>query len=1051
MNSAFRKRPCPAVCALLLVLSFSLPAFSQQDMRFNRLSIEQGLSQSTVETIVQDRSGLMWFGTEDGLNRFNGYEFTIFRNDPDDPNSISNNNIWCLYVDREGILWIGTYSTGLNRYNPATETFTRYLHDPSDPHSISSNRIRSITEDHSGNLWIGTRDGGLNLLEPSSESFLIFTHDENSKNCIASNNVRFICPDSNGTMWIATNRGFSHFDTGSGRFTHYRAGETGSSSLVHNNVRHIFKDRSGMLWISTGGGLSRFDPLSLQFVNYLHDDDDPGSISCDDIRRVCEDRRERLYIATVRGGLCHFDRKKQVFKSYLHDPANPNSISKNSVRVIFEDRGGLLWLGTFGGGLNTHDPGTGKFHLYRHDPADPNSLSDPIIWAVSQGPAGDIWFGTNSGDLDRYNRSTGEYIHYSHVPEIRPDNRRGYIRSLHWDDTGMLWLSSSGMGVYCLDPTDESYFRLSHDPDDPNSLSSNNVRAIYKDGHGEMWFCTWGKGLDHYDPATGTFTSFSYRPDDSGSISTNNTISILQDSEGIFWLATSSGLNRIAFSRDSTDATAADISIADISRFYHEPSDRQSLSNSYILSIHEARDGDMWFGTMQGLSRLRKEDRTRPVFTRYFMKNGLPNDVVYGILEDSGGNLWLSTNYGLSRFDPKTETFKNFDVRDGLHGNEFNTGTFCRTSRGTFIFGGLNGATEFHPDSLIDNPYKAPIVLTGFNIFDEPAKLDRSISNTEEITLSYRDNYFSFEFASLDYSKPDRNRYAYMLEGLDRDWTKAGTRRFAGYTQVDAGKYVFRVKGTNGDGVWSDETASIRIIITPPFWKTWWFITLVILSVAGGIAALITYRVKQLLAIERLRSKIAADLHDDIGAGLTEISIMGEVISRKIPASSKELIVSEIERIGDTSRHLIDSMSDIVWLVNPRRDSLFDLISRLGDTFKETLHAGDIHFRTQNLESLKNVRLSMECRQNLYLIFKEAINNSLKYSECTGISLNVALRGKKLVMQLIDDGKGFDTDDKQTGNGLRNMTERAERIGGILRIDTAPGKGTVIEFAGNLC
>jgi len=1046
MNSAFRKHLCTLMCALLLVLSFSPPAFSQQSMRFKQLSIEQGLSQSSVEAIVQDRSGLIWIGTEDGLNRFDGYEFTVFRNDLDDPNSISDNNIWCLYVDREGYLWIGTYTSGLNRFDPGIETFTRYLHNPEDPHSISSNRIRSITEDLSGAIWIGTRDGGFNRLERGSGSFTRFAHDPDSGNSLLSDNVRSVCPCPDGTLWIATNRGFSRFDTGKEKFTHFSTGAADSNSLVHDNVRHIFMDRSGILWISTNGGLSSFDPQSLQFVNYVHEDGIAGSISSNNLRKVYEDSYGRLYIATSNGGLCLLDREKQYFTSYINDPADPQSLSNNGVRVIFEDRSGLLWLGTFGGGLNIHDPGTDRFRHYRHDPADPNSLSDRIIWSVAEGPGGDIWFGTNTGDLNRFIRNTGKYDVFTNVPERRRDGSSEYIRSILWDNAGRLWLTSCNTGVYRIDQSGKIGLRLVHDPETPNSLGDDDVRSISRDERGDIWFCLADRGLDHHNPATGTFTHFTCDPDNPRSIGHDYTLSIIQDRKGTYWLATKSGFDMIEFSRDPSG-----ISISDITRLYHDPSDSTSLSNSYILSMHEARNGDIWIGTMQGLSKLRNEDRSNPVFTRYFMKNGLPNDVIYGILEDSGGNLWLSTNFGLSRLDPETETFKNFDTRDGLHGNEFNTGTFCRTSRGTFIFGGVNGATEFHPDSLSESTFNAPVVLTGFNIFDKPARLDRSISSTKEITLSHKDNYFSFEFASLDYSKPDRNRYKYMLEGLDRDWTNAGTRRFAGYTHVDAGKYVFKVRGTNGDGVWSDDVASVRIIITPPFWKTWWFIMLMALATTGGIAAVITYRVRQLLAIERLRSKIAADLHDDIGAGLTEISIMGEVISRKIPASSKELIVSEIERIGDTSRHLIDSMSDIVWLINPRRDSLFDLISRLGDSFKETLHAGDIHFKTQNLDSLKNVRLSMECRQNLYLVFKEAINNSLKYSECTEISLNVELSGKKLVMRLSDNGKGFDTDQAQDGNGLRNMNERADRLGGSLGIDTGPGQGTVIEFTGNIC
>jgi two-component sensor histidine kinase len=467
-----------------------------------------------------------------------------------------------------------------------------------------------------------------------------------------------------------------------------------------------------------------------------------------------------------------------------------------------------------------------------------------------------------------------------------------------------------------------------------------------------------------------------------------------------------------------------------------------------VLSICEARNGDLWFGTMLGLTRLRQADRDAPVFSRYFMKDGLPNDVVYGILEDADGRLWLSTNAGLSCFDPGTGTFRNYDRRDGLLGNEHNTGACAATSAGTFVFGGVGGASEFRPESLVDSPYRAPVVLTGFNVFEEPARLDGSISAIDAITLSYRDNYFSFEFAALDYSTPDRNRYAYMMEGLDKDWIHSGTRNYAGYTHVDAGTYTFMVKGTNGDGVWNDAVTSVRIVITPPFWRTWWFMLLAALAVGGGVALLITARVRQLLAIERLRSKIAADLHDDIGAGLTEITLLGHVVARKLPPDAQQLVSPELERVAATARGLIAAMKDIVWLVNPGMDSLYDLISRLSDSFRETLHAMNIQFKTENLESLRTVRLRMEHRQHLLLIFKEAINNSLKHGGCTALRLEVDLKGRSLTMRLTDNGAGFDDRDGRRGNGLGNMQDRARRIGGAVTIRSAVGEGTTVEYRG---
>lgn len=1029
----------------ILQLQFS---FSQEDIRFKRITIEDGLSQSTVETIVQDQSGFLWFGTEDGLNRYDGYQFRIYKHNPDDPHSISNNDIWCLFVDENGFLWVGTYTGGLNRYSPQNETFTRFVNDPSDPGSISSNNIRSITQDADGNLWIGTQGGGLNRYETEKNRFTKLIYDPNNPNSLNSNNVRFVYPDSDNVLWIATSNGLCAYDIRKNIFTRYYSNENNSNSLIDNNVRHILEDRFGIFWISTENGLSRLDPRKRQVTNYVHNPNNPFSISSNNIRKVHEDSHGRLWIATTQGGLNLFNRGEERFYTYLNNPVDPNSLSNNSLRVIFEDRGGLVWLGTFGGGLNVYDPKTDRFRRYRHDPGNLNSLSDPIVWAISQGPDGDIWFGNNSGNLDCYNRKTGEYVVNSNYLENNLGKDRKYIRSLYWDDMDRLWIGGHN-GVDCYDPVNESYRHFHHNPGNPDSLSNNNVRTIYQDGSGSLWFCTWGGGLDRYDPTTGTFTNFRHQRDNPNSLSNDNVISILQDNEGNYWVATSDGLNRLISPIGSTNLTSPRPRW-NFARFYHDPSDLHSLSNSYVLSIHEARNGDLWVGTMLGLSRLRKEDRSKPAFTRYFMKNGLPNDVVYGILEDSRGNLWLSTNNGLSRFDPHTETFKNYDIRDGLQSHEFNSGAYTRTVEGTFIFGGVNGATEFHPDSLKDNPYLASIVLTGFYIFDKPAKLNQAISATEEIILSYQENYFSFEFSSLDFSIPERNRYAYKLEGLDEDWVNSGSRHFASYTGVDPGEYVFKVKGTNEDGVWNDAGTSVRIIITPPFWRTWWFVLLLFLTFVGGIAFLISYRVRRLLEIERLRSKIAADLHDDIGAGLTEISIMGEVINQKLPKSSQQLIFSEIQKIGATSRGLIDNMSDIVWLVNPRRDSLYDLISRLGDSYTALLESTNIQFKTQNLDTLKNVRLSMEYRQHLFLIFKEAITNSLKYSQATEIFLKVALKGKKLTMRLIDNGQGFDTRNALNGNGLANMTRRAELIKGTLKIESIIEKGTEIEFEGNI-
>lgn len=1024
--------------------------YSQEAIKFKHLTIVNGLSQSTVEAIVQDHQGFMWFGTEDGLNRYDGYQFTVYRNDPEERTSLSNNNIWCLYVDKDGFLWIGTYTGGLNRFDPRLEKFDRFLHAPDDSGSISSDAIRSIAQDSSGTLWVATRGGGLNYLPREQNRFSRILADAKNPGGLASNNIRCVYAQSDGTLWIASDNGVNIFDPAEKKFRRLSHDPTNTNSLISDNVRHIYEDRAGMLWLSTANGLSRFHAESEQFTNYLHDSRNPSSISSNNIRKVFQDNRGNIWIATTHGGLNLFNQTENRFYDYRHDLADARSLSNDNVRVVYQDRGGLLWAGTIGGGLNIYDHDAHRFKHFRYIAEEDNSLSHPIVWAISEGPDGDLWFGSNAGGLDRYNRTSSTYRHYQHDPRRSGSLSDNHIRTIYWDRTGRLWIGTRYSGIDIYDPRSDSFANMRQDRVVENSLSNNNIRHIYQDHLGGLWFATWGGGLNHFHPQSQTFTYFRHRPEQSNSLSSDNVIFVCQDSDSAFWVATADGLNRLSIPGFSGNNPVPQPALTEIARYYHDPEQQHSLSNSYVLAIHESQNGDLWIATMQGINRLPLEYRLNPRFERYFVKDGLPNDVIYAVLEDGGGRLWFSTNQGISRFDPQLHIFKNFDIRDGLANNEFNTGACAATGDGRFIFGGVNGADEFHPDSLQDDDYPAPVVLTGFNIYDKPATLASSVDHLEKITLSHRDNYFSFEFAALDFSTPERNQYAYKLQGFDQEWQNAGNRRFAGYTHLDAGDYVFKVKGTNGDGVWNERVREIHITITPPFWKTWWFMLAIVLFAGGGIALAIIYRVRQLLAIERLRTRIAADLHDDIGAGLSEISILGEVITQNLVGEINPEVSQGLDKIGRRSRQLIDSMSDIVWLVNPRRDSLFDLISRLGSTFETHLLAAGIRFNAENVESLKKVRLNMEVRQHLFLIFKEALHNAIKYSNGNTIDLLATVEARHLSMQLRDNGRGFDAAMTSTGNGINNMKKRANLIGGTLSIETGDGKGTLISFRGLL-
>ena len=809
------------------------------DFEFERISLEQGLSQSVVLCILQDSKGFMWFGTQDGLNRYDGYEFVVYKHDPENPDSLSNSWVLSIYQDQDGVLWIGTFGGGLDRFDRETEQFTHYQNDPNDPYSLSNDFVQSIYKDREGVLWIGTGGGGLDRFDRETEQFTHYQNDPNDPHSLTSNGVPSIYQDREGVLWVGTGGGgLNKFDRETEQFTRHP---------TDSSVQSIFQDQEGMLWIGTGGGgLARFDPETEQFTYYQSILTDSHSLSNNAVTSVYQDREGVLWIGTNGGGLDRFDREMEQFIHYQSDLNNPHSLSSNVVQSIYEDQAGVLWIGTFGGGLSKFDRSTQRFIHYQNDPNNLHSLSANLVWSVYKDREGVLWIGTGGGGLDRFDRETNRWRHYRNIPTDPHSLSANVVMFIYEDREDVLWIGTFGGGLDRFDRETEQFAHYQNIPTDTYSLSANAVSAIYQDREGVLWIGTFGGGLNRFDRETEQFTSYQNVPTDTHSLSSNTIVSIYQDREGVLWIGTNSGgLDR--FDRETEQFTS----------YQNVPTDTHSLSNDIVMSIYQDREGVLWIGTAGG--GLSKFDRASETFTHYREKDGLPNDTVYGILEDDHGNLWLSTNEGLSKFDPQTETFKNYDAGDGLQSNEFNMSAYYKSSGGEMFFGGINGFNAFYPDDVKDNPYVPPIVITDFQLFNETvavggdSPLQKPIAETKEIELSYKDDFFTFEFAALHYSSPEENQYAYMMEGLDTDWNYVGTRRFAGYTSVPPGKYTFRVKGSNSDSVWNEEGISIRIIITPPFWQTWWFRILVTLLVVGGVLGVFTLRVR---AIEAQRQQL---------------------------------------------------------------------------------------------------------------------------------------------------------------------------------------------------
>lgn len=810
-------------------------------VRFEHLSSEDGLSQNAGLDIFQDSLGYLWIGSQDGLNRYDGYSFRVFKHDPDDERSISHNSILKIAEDKDGALWIGTWGGGLNYYDPVTGQFTRYQHDPENPASLSDDVVNDIKKDSKGNLWVGT-NAGLDLFHEETASFEHFVNYPDDPNSLSSNTISLIFEDSKGQLWIGTGAsgvdgsGLNRFDPSTGNVVRYQHDESNPESLSSNNIADIYEADDGTFWIATGGfslqgnGLDQFDPNTGTAKHYQHRASDPQSISGDDLITLWGDSTGMLWIGTWSNGLSLMDLAEPgKFTNYKNDPFFADSLSGDEIWSLFKDRSGILWIGTSHSGINKLAANTGQFSLYRNNPSDPTTLGTNATGAFAEDPRGNIWIATWGAGLDRFNPGTGQFTHYRHDPENPNSLSDDLFMDVYVDDYGIVWAGTLGKGLNRLDTATSKVTHYRHDAANPFSLADDNIAALIPDRNGGLWIGTFG-GLSHYDPRTDSFTNYSTNPENQSSIRHNMIVSLHIDSNNNLWIGTwGGGLNQL----NLNDPNHTDPKRATFTQYRKLPGDPTSLSDDSVWTIYESGDGTLWFGTQLGINRF---DPITKTFRHYTEKQGLPNNTVLGILGDDDGQLWITTNNGLAQFDPRTGNFTIYDSSDGLQSNEFNSNAYYRADDGTMYVGGINGFNLFHPENIKPNPVPPPVRVTRFEVFNEPQSVD--ISGRQPIQLTYKQDFIAFEFAAFDFQAPQKNQYAYKLEGFNEDWIQAGNRRYATFTNLPGGEYIFRVKAANSDGTWNETGIAIPIIITPPVWQTWWFngALLILLGavVAGG-------------------------------------------------------------------------------------------------------------------------------------------------------------------------------------------------------------------------
>jgi len=886
----------------------------EEQVRFEHLTSEDGLSNNRVLSVIRDSKGFMWFGTLDGLNRYDGYEFRVFRHDPEDEDSLSSDFIMALYQDRDDFLWVGTSGGGLNRYDPSTEQFNHYRHDPADPNTLSSDNVTSLYQDREGILWIGTDGGGLNRYNPTTETFTRYANNPDDPYSLSHNVVWAMHEDEQGVLWVGSDGGgLNRFDRQTGRFSAHRHDPGNPDSLGGDSVLAIEEGLDGSLWLGTrSSGLDRFDLETERFVHYQYDPDEPYSLSNDGVWDLYTDPSGILWIGTLGGGLNRLEvqpKDGQVarFVRYEPNPNEPNSLNHNQVKEIYADPSGLLWLATVGGGVNLVDLERKPFTNFHRKTGDTNSLSSNDILEVYEDREGVLWVGTGGGGLNRLDRQTMQYTHYVHHPNDPQSLSDNHIRAIVEDRDGALWLATRA-GLNRFDPQTEQFTVYSASPDDPSGLLNDSIWGIHMDAHGMMWIGT-PVALNRFDPLTGQFRAFQNDPADPSSISGNTVVVIHEDQAGLLWFGTrGDGLNRF------------DSETERFTQYRHDPENIHSLGGNTVWSIHEDPDGVLWIGTSSGLDRL---DPDEELFTHYGEKDGLPGGSVMSILDDSdqsGPNLWLSTSSGLIKFDPKSKTLRRYDTGDGLQGNEFNWDSAFKTDNGELFFGGTKGLTAFYPDQIQDSEFVPPLVIIDFQLANQSVEigadsvLEQSILKTEHLNLSYEDRVISFEFAALNYRAPEKNRYRYILEGFDDGWTEVGAdRRFVTYTNLNPGKYVFRVLGSNNDGVWNDESDSIDITITPPWWRATWVLGLFLILAVIGLYGSYRWRVSTLESRSRqLETKVAEktrQLNTRVKELDTLLSVSQEVTSTLDLEPLLILILDQLKKVVDydvgTIRRLI--------------------------------------------------------------------------------------------------------------------------------------------------